>query len=155
MNVFLKKEIPLSKRVSRETFHRLVPGNAAAHRSDRQPHPRAQAPQRAVLQRDIPAMRAHELLILFAEDDRSIRETTSDLLAMSGFRVEAVRTGREASRLLARRPVDLLITDLVMPDGDGLWLLEHLDQALPETQPRRFPVVLLTAHADKIGRAHV
>ena len=90
------------------------------------------------------------LPIFFAEDDRSIRETTSDLLAMSGFRVEAVRTGREASRLLARRPVDLLITDLVMPDGDGLWLLEHLQQASPKKQ---IPVILLTAHADTTDRA--
>ena len=95
-------------------------------------------------------MPAHEPLILFAEDDRNIRETTSDLLAMSGLRVESVATGWEARRFLARRPVDLLITDLIMPDGDGLWLLEHLEQASPK---KRIPVILLTAHADTTDRA--
>ena len=84
-------------------------------------------------------------LILLAEDDRNIRETTSDLLTLSGFRVHAATTGREAGAVLERERVDLVITDLLMPEGDGRWLIERIraDKLL-----RGLPVILLTAHAD-------
>lgn len=89
-------------------------------------------------------------LILLAEDDRHIRETTSDLLTLAGFRVHAAPSGRTASAILERETVDLVITDLLMPDGDGFWLMNRIRD---EARPRRLPVILLTAHADTTAHA--
>lgn len=89
-------------------------------------------------------------LILLAEDDRNIRETTADLLSLCGISVRSAPTGKAARALLEREEVDLLITDLVMPEGDGAWLLEQV-QSLPTT--RHIPVILLTAHADTTEQA--
>lgn len=89
-------------------------------------------------------------LILLAEDDRHIRETTSDLLTLAGFRVRAAATGWQASAILECEHVDLVITDLLMPEGDGLWLLDRIrgDELL-----RGLRVVLLTAHGDTTPKA--
>lgn len=89
-------------------------------------------------------------LILLAEDDRHIRETTSDLLTLAGFRVRAATSGRLASVILEQETVDLVITDLLMPDGDGLWLMNRIRD---EARTRRLPVILLTAHADTTPHA--
>ena len=89
-------------------------------------------------------------LLLLAEDDRNIRETTADLLSLCGISVRSAPTGKAARALLEREEVDLLITDLVMPEGDGAWLLEQV-QSLPTT--RHIPVILLTAHADTTEQA--
>jgi len=91
-------------------------------------------------------------LILLAEDDRNIRETTSDLLTLFGFRVHTAATGREAGAVLERESVDLLITDLLMPDGDGRWLIERVRN---DPRQNRLPVILLTAHADTTRNAAV
>ena len=89
-------------------------------------------------------------LVLLAEDDHNIRETTEDLLSLAGIRVISAPTGRVASAILQREKVDLVITDLVMPDGDGLWLLGVIREA---PLGRRPPVILLTAHADTTEKA--
>jgi DNA-binding response OmpR family regulator len=89
-------------------------------------------------------------LILLAEDDRHIRETTCDLLTLAGFRVHAAPSGRTASAILEKETVDLVITDLLMPDGDGFWLINRIRD---EARPRRLPVILLTAHADTTNHA--
>lgn len=95
-------------------------------------------------------MPAQAPLILLAEDDRNIRETTTDLLSLCGISVCSAPTGKAAQALLDREEVDLLITDLVMPEGDGAWLLEQV-RSRPTT--RHIPVILLTAHADTTEQA--
>ncbi len=89
-------------------------------------------------------------LILLAEDDRNIRETTADLLSLCGIRVKSAPTGRAAQAHLEREEFALVITDLVMPEGDGAWLLEQV-RARPSA--RHVPVILLTAHADTTDQA--
>ena len=64
--------------------------------------------------------------ILFVDDDLNIRETASDLLSLTGANVLAVGCGREASQVLATTRIDLIISDLIMPNGDGRWLLHHV-----------------------------
>ena len=89
-------------------------------------------------------------LILLAEDDRNIRETTADLLSLCGISVRSAPTGKAARALLEREEIDLLITDLVMPEGDGAWLLE---QVRSRPTKHNLPVILLTAHADTTEQA--
>jgi len=83
--------------------------------------------------------------ILFAEDDENIRETTSILLSLTGAEVQAVASGREAAQALAAGTFELVVTDLLMPDGDGYWLLDHIRCTAAY---RHLPVLMLSAHAD-------
>ena len=82
--------------------------------------------------------------ILLVEDDDAIRETTTDLLGLTGATVHAVASGHAAMRFLAHTSVDLIVTDLVMPDGDGYWLLAQVRAAAlrPDT-----PIIMLSGHA--------
>jgi DNA-binding response OmpR family regulator len=93
----------------------------------------------------MPIATAPGTVILLAEDDPNIRETTTDLLSLTGAQVLPAPSGRAAAALLEHHTVDLVITDLIMPDGDGIWLLNHV-----RTSPRHseLPVIMLTARAD-------
>ena len=84
--------------------------------------------------------------ILFVEDDAGIRETTADLLSFINATVLTAVSGREASKILDTTPVDLVITDLSMPDGDGNWLLAWI-RASPRHEKTK--VVIISAHAQR------
>lgn len=82
--------------------------------------------------------------ILFVEDDACVRETTTDLLGFTGAKVHTAAGGHEASKFLEDNPVDLVITDLSMPAGDGNWLLSWI-RSSPKHQ--KLKVVIMSAHA--------
>lgn len=82
--------------------------------------------------------------ILLVEDDACVRETTKDLLGFTGATVHTAAGGHEASRLLDTHPVDLVITDLSMPDGDGNWLLSWIRSS---PKHRHLKVLIMSAHA--------
>jgi DNA-binding NtrC family response regulator len=72
--------------------------------------------------------------VLIADDDVRVRETLNDVLLRAGHEVFAESTGRGALARLARESVDLIITDVYMPEMDGVELLLALRQthaALP------------------------
>ena len=58
--------------------------------------------------------------ILVIDDDQEMRTLLAVALQMSGYTVLTSSSGREAVRLLIETPVDLVITDLFMPEFDGL-----------------------------------
>jgi signal transduction histidine kinase/ActR/RegA family two-component response regulator len=64
--------------------------------------------------------------VLVVEDDRSAREAIATVLGSYGARVEAVDSAAAARDALARRPRDILLTDLAMPEEDGYQLVEQL-----------------------------
>ena len=80
--------------------------------------------------------------ILITEDDRVQRDTIADILLKAGHAVSTAASAREALEALDTDPYDLLITDLRMPEMDGLELLR-------EARRRRngLDVILMTAHA--------
>jgi PAS domain S-box-containing protein len=68
-------------------------------------------------------------LVLFVEDDESLRRVSSRILRSQGYRVEEAAHGLEALERIRRGPLpDLLITDLVMPTMTGLELVAHLEE---------------------------
>lgn len=70
---------------------------------------------------------------LVVDDDDSIRHMITVILRRDGFKVEAVPNGRRALELVARGlQFQLLVTDLLMPEMDGLELLRHLRQHRPD-----------------------
>ncbi len=70
--------------------------------------------------------------ILVLEDDPDTRETLERLLQHAGHEVTTAGDGRAGARLLAQGGYDLLITDIIMPDQDGLATILEAKRSLPE-----------------------
>ena len=69
--------------------------------------------------------------ILFIDDNDDFRTLVTGLLHAAGHSVHSGRNGREALRLLTATPTDLLITDIIMPEVDGLELIFKLRRQFP------------------------
>jgi CheY-like chemotaxis protein len=72
--------------------------------------------------------------ILVVDDDLAIRSVMRRCLALDGHDVEEAATGREALKRFRAEPVDLVITDLYMPDMDGLEFTRRLVQEFVGTK---------------------
>jgi len=71
---------------------------------------------------------------LVVEDDEAMRELLRRALERAGFAVATAATGREALKLFGERQVDLAITDLMMPEMDGLTLIRELMRVQPSAR---------------------
>src|SRR5687768_2285237 len=74
------------------------------------------------------------LSILVADDEDSIRSLLEHFLSSAGHSVVIVGSAREACEAIARRPFDLIITDVLMPDGDGLDLITESRKLQPNAR---------------------
>ena len=72
------------------------------------------------------------LRILLAEDDDSMRLYLARALERVGYRVTAVDRGTAALPLLESEPFDLLLTDIVMPEMDGIELAQKAAEIAPD-----------------------
>jgi two-component system, cell cycle response regulator CpdR len=72
--------------------------------------------------------------ILLAEDEQAMREYLARALEKSGYQVVAVDRGTAAVPLLETDDFDLLLTDIVMPEMDGIELARHCSKVSPRTQ---------------------
>ena len=72
--------------------------------------------------------------ILLAEDDDAMRGYLTRALEKSGYDVVAVDRGTEALPLLEAQRFDLLLTDIVMPEMDGIELAQRCGKISPHTQ---------------------
>ena len=79
--------------------------------------------------------------ILIAEDEVVLRESLAELLTSEGYRVLEAGNGKEAWELASSEPVDVVLSDVRMPEMDGMALLDALQEMAPE-----LPVVMLTAY---------
>ena len=70
--------------------------------------------------------------ILIVDENEPERNTLADLLQAAGFRASEASTGKQASRLLATNTPDLLLTDIVMREMDGLELIWEVRQLYPD-----------------------
>ncbi|MFD1105159.1 cell cycle two-component system response regulator CpdR [Sphingobium olei] len=70
--------------------------------------------------------------ILLAEDDESMRTYLARALEKSGYDVVSVGTGMEAVPHIEADRFDLLLTDIVMPEMDGIELAQHAAQVAPD-----------------------
>jgi CheY-like chemotaxis protein len=72
--------------------------------------------------------------ILIVDDDETGRRIIAEVLATAGYEVAEAANGREALKLLAERPTDLLLTEIVMPEREGLQLIQDVRKLHPETR---------------------
>ena len=70
-------------------------------------------------------------LILVIDDDDQIRKMHRELLEDSGFEVIEASDGKEGLEVQGKRPADLVITDLIMPEMDGKELIIKLQRDFP------------------------
>ncbi|NIA04684.1 MAG: response regulator [Proteobacteria bacterium] len=64
--------------------------------------------------------------ILIVDDDEQIRALLQEVMEWAGFDVAVAENGRVAMRLQGQRPADLVITDLIMPEQEGLETITSL-----------------------------
>ncbi len=82
--------------------------------------------------------------ILTADDSASMREMIAFTLRNGGYQVLEAVDGRDALNKMATASADMLITDLNMPNMDGIELIRQV-RALP--QHRYIPIVMLTTES--------
>ena len=88
-----------------------------------------------------PAVTAHPFVILYVEDNDFIRESFAELLATAGRRIVCAADGAGAREALREQKVDLLMTDISLPDGSGL---DVAREAL--LQNPSLPVIVCSGH---------
>jgi DNA-binding NtrC family response regulator len=81
--------------------------------------------------------------ILVVDDEEAIREVVSTMLESKGYRCTAVSNGRAAQEQVKRSTPDLVLSDMIMPEMDGIRLLDWLREYDPE-----IPVIMVTAIHD-------
>jgi len=65
------------------------------------------------------------------DDDPSVRELLRRALENAGYPVVEAQSGKEALAQIERKSIDLLITDLAMPDGEGLEVIREIKRSFP------------------------
>lgn len=81
--------------------------------------------------------------ILIVEDDLTFATMLKTWLGKKGFQVETASSNARARKLLDAQPYDLVLSDLRLPDQDGLFLLSWMKE-----QTHTAPLIIMTGYAD-------
>lgn len=79
--------------------------------------------------------------VLIVDNNEDHAQTVADALEGLGFRCRVATSGQDGVAMLDEQPFDVVVTDLVMNDVDGLGILSHAKQEQPYTE-----VILITGH---------
>ncbi|MEM7565556.1 MAG: sigma-54 dependent transcriptional regulator [Pseudomonadota bacterium] len=79
--------------------------------------------------------------VLIVDDEPDIRELLEITLMRMGLETRSAEDFSNATRLLTSESFDLCLTDMKLPDGDGIALVEHIQMHCPNT-----PTAVITAH---------
>ena len=69
--------------------------------------------------------------VLVIDDDAEVGEAVRRILQRAGFVVSAVMSSEQGLKIAAEQPVDVVITDIIMPDKEGLEVIMELSQEKP------------------------
>lgn len=84
--------------------------------------------------------------ILLIDDTAVLAKSIADLLEMEGFTVQVCHTGSQALLFLRDNLVDLVVSDLRMPEMDGLELTKRIRNT---ERLKNIPVIIITADTNK------
>jgi two-component system response regulator RegX3 len=84
--------------------------------------------------------------VMVVEDEEAISEPLGEHLAREGFEPAVAGTLEEARTLLQSRPPDLILLDVMLPDGDGRDLCREIRRTSD------VPIIMLTARGEEIDR---
>lgn len=89
------------------------------------------------------------LKLVVADDEMLMRHLLSQSLGGQGFEILMAETGQQAFELVKRNKVDLVLSDISMPEGTGLQLLGWMRNS----EFKNIPVVLMTGDQDNVAPA--
>lgn len=89
---------------------------------------------------------APPLDVLLVDDEQDIALIMTEYLRRCGYSVESAGDGHGALKILQRRPVALVVTDILMPQVDGYELIMKLKQS-----PHRPRIIAMSGNPSKIG----
>ena len=89
-----------------------------------------------------PAESGRQITVLLAEDDRALRRFFEVVLERAGYKVIKASDGLEAMKLVLSTPIDVVVTDAVMPNLSGHEFCRFLRNSPTLSQ---LPVILLSA----------
>jgi two-component system, NtrC family, response regulator AtoC len=79
--------------------------------------------------------------VLIVDDELNMRLVLAAMLKKEGYSIASAADGREALQILKSSKIDVVVTDLKMPNLDGMGLLNSITEQYPEV-----PVIMITAH---------
>jgi DNA-binding NtrC family response regulator len=79
--------------------------------------------------------------ILLVDDEENARIALSRILSKEGYLVDSVSNGYEALNYLRERDVNLIVTDIKMPEMDGITFLREVNKSFPGSN-----VIMVTAY---------
>jgi len=79
--------------------------------------------------------------VLVVDDDSGFRELIVSILSRAGYQVDGVADGSEAMAFAGRNQIDLLITDIVMPNREGIETTQYFSKLVPKV-----PVVAVSGN---------
>jgi len=85
--------------------------------------------------------KADRIRIALIEDDDILSSLYDEALSMMGFSVGIAKTGQEALKIVEENDPHLVILDIVMPDGDGFFVLKKLKD---NAKTKNIPVIIHT-----------
>lgn len=84
--------------------------------------------------------------VLLVEDESILRDSIQDTIVSCGFEVAVAENGGDALQLARTFQPDLIISDIVMPDSDGYWLIDSVrNDKLLQT----IPFIFMTAKSER------
>jgi CheY-like chemotaxis protein len=86
--------------------------------------------------------------LLVTDDNSDMRQSMRLLLERAGYEVELADDGLRAVDLQRRRPADVLITDIFMPEADGLETIAHFRREFP-----RVRIIAMSGGGVRVGGA--
>ena len=87
--------------------------------------------------------------VLVAEDNPAVREFIVRSLLSAGYKITAVTDGQQALDMLAQEKFEVLVTDIVMPNLDGIALALKALRLFPDLR-----IVMISGYAQERMRAH-
>jgi CheY-like chemotaxis protein len=70
--------------------------------------------------------------VLVVDDDAGVRDVVRSMLESAGYQVVVAENGKEAMKLLETERADLILTDLVMPEQEGIETIKTLRREYPD-----------------------
>jgi two-component system NtrC family response regulator len=87
--------------------------------------------------------------ILVIDDEGLITKSLQKLLEKEGFRVIVAASGQEALEISKSSNLDLIVTDIRMPQIDGIETIQRIREVLKELGKEQVPEILITGYADE------
>ena len=89
------------------------------------------------------------MMVLIVEDEEHIANLVKYNLDKAGFRTTVARNGEDAILILNKKPVDLVILDIMLPEMDGLEVCRRIKR---NERTASVPIIMLTAKGEEMDR---